>query len=48
MHIMIAVTMYQLVYFSAQMLCLYIVFLDPDTLQRWRDRLAPGPDPGQA
>jgi hypothetical protein len=41
MHIMIAVTMYQLVYFSAQMLCFYLVFLDPDTLQRWRARLGP-------
>lgn len=41
MHIMIAATMYQLVYFSAQMLCFYLVFLDPDTLQRWRARLAP-------
>lgn len=43
MHLVIAVTMYQLVYFSAQMLCFYLVFLDPDTLQRWRARLAPGP-----
>ena len=39
MHIMIAVTMYQLFYFSAQMVCFYLLFLDPATLQRWRKRL---------
>ena len=39
MHIMIAVTMYQLFYFSAQMVCFYLLFLDPATLQRWRTRL---------
>lgn len=39
MHVLIAVTMYQLIYFSLQMLCLYVVFLDPATLTRWRARL---------
>jgi hypothetical protein len=42
MHVMIAVTMYQLFYFSAQMMCFYLLFLDPATLQRWRARLGPG------
>jgi len=42
MHVMIAVTMNQLFYFSAQMLCFYLLFLDPETLQRWRARLVPG------
>lgn len=42
MHVMIAVTMKQLFYFSAQMLCFYLLFLDPETLQRWRARLVPG------
>jgi hypothetical protein len=39
MHIMIAVTMVQLFYFSAQMVCFYLLFLDAETLQRWRGRL---------
>ncbi|MBA3544898.1 MAG: HTTM domain-containing protein [Nannocystis sp.] len=43
MHIMIAATMYQLFYFSAQMLCFYLVFVDAETLQRWRARLGLGP-----
>lgn len=39
MHLLIAVTMYQLIYFSLQMLCLYVVFIAPATLLRWRARL---------
>ena len=39
MHMLIAVTMYQLIYFSLQMLCLYVVFIDSATLLRWRARL---------
>lgn len=42
MHIMIAVTMYQLFYFSAQMLCFYLLFIEPATLQRWRARVGLG------
>ncbi len=45
MHIMIAATMYQLFYFSAQMVCFYLLFLDAETLQRWRARLGLGPAP---
>ena len=39
MHLIIAVTMYQLIYFSLQMLCFYVLFLDSDALARWRTRL---------
>jgi len=39
MHIMIAVMMVQLFYFSAQMVCFYVLFLDEEMLQRWRVRL---------
>lgn len=42
LHIVVAVTMYQLIYFSAQMMCFYLLFLDPGTLQRWRVRLGLG------
>jgi len=42
MHVMIAVTMYQLIYFSAQMMCFYLLFLDLAPLQRWRARLGLG------
>lgn len=39
MHVVIAVTMYQLIYFSGQMMCFYLLFVTPGTLQRWRARL---------
>lgn len=39
MHLVIAVTMNQLIYFSLQMVAFYVVFLDAATLERWRRRL---------
>jgi hypothetical protein len=39
MHVLIAVTMYQLIYFSLQMMCAYVLFIDSATLARWRARL---------
>lgn len=39
MHLVVALTMYQLIYFSLQMLCFYLLFVDANTLMRWRDRL---------
>ncbi|MDC0720911.1 HTTM domain-containing protein [Nannocystis bainbridge] len=39
MHVMIAVTMHLLFYFSAQMLCFYLLFLDAESLRRWHVRL---------
>ncbi len=35
LHIVVAITMHQLIYFSLQMMCFYIVFLDPEALARW-------------
>lgn len=39
LHLTVAVTMYQLIYFSAQMLCFYLVFVDPAALRRLRAKL---------
>ncbi len=39
MHLLVAVTMEQLIYFSLQMLAFYAVFLDEAALLRWRERL---------
>lgn len=39
LHLVVALTMYQLIYFSVQMICFYLVFVDATTLERWRDRL---------
>lgn len=38
-HLIVAVTMYQLIYFSLQMLGFYVLFLEPATLERWQARL---------
>jgi hypothetical protein len=39
MHLVIAVAMYQLIYFSLQMICFYALFVAPATLARWQRRL---------
>ena len=39
MHLLVALTMYQLIYFSLQMIAFYVLFLDEATLLRWRARL---------
>lgn len=39
LHLVVAVTMYQLVYFSVQMVCFYVLFVEPATLERWQARL---------
>lgn len=39
LHLVVAVTMYQLVYFSVQMVCFYVLFLEAGTLERWQARL---------
>jgi hypothetical protein len=39
MHLIIAAAMYQLVYFSLQMACFYLLFVDPARLARWAARL---------
>jgi len=38
MHLLVALTMYQLIYFSLQMIAFYVVFLDPRRAQSWLDR----------
>jgi hypothetical protein len=35
MHIFIAVNMHLLIYFSLQMMCFYVLFIEPDRLTRW-------------
>lgn len=40
LHLVIAVTMYQLVYFSLQMISLYLVFIEPARLRRLLARLS--------
>lgn len=40
LHVVVAVTMYQLVYFSLQMISLYLVFVDPARLRRLLARLS--------
>lgn len=40
LHVVVAVTMYQLVYFSLQMISLYLVFVDPARLRRLLSRLS--------
>ena len=37
--LLVALTMYQLIYFSLQMLCFYVLFIDPKSLHRLRRRL---------
>lgn len=39
MHLLVALTMYQLIYFSLQMITFYVAFLDPAWTQRQLDRL---------
>jgi hypothetical protein len=39
LHLVVALTMYQLIYFSLQMMCFYVLFLDAGTLERWQARL---------
>ena len=39
MHLLAAVTMYKLIYFSLQMIAFYALFLDEAALLRWRARL---------
>lgn len=39
MHVIIAVTMKDLIYFTLQMLCFYLLFIDAATIDRWRRRL---------
>jgi hypothetical protein len=41
MHLGIALTMNEIGYLSLQMLCFYLLFVDVETLHRWRDRIAP-------
>jgi len=36
LHLIVAITMYQLIYFSLQMIAFYALFLDADTLTRAR------------
>lgn len=36
LHLVVAITMYQLIYFSLQMIAFYTLFIDPGTLARWR------------
>ena len=40
LHLVVAVTMYQLIYFSLQMISLYLVFVDPARLRRLAARLS--------
>jgi len=39
MHLIVALTMYQLIYFSLQMIAFYALFIEPDTLSHWRRKL---------
>ena len=47
LHLVVAVTMYQLIYFSLQMIAFYTLFIDTQALARWR-RLLPGAEPTHA
>jgi hypothetical protein len=38
LHLVVAVTMDQLIYFSLQMACFYLLFIPPE----WAERLTPG------
>lgn len=40
MHLLVALTMYQLIYFSLQMIAFYALFLDGQTLARWHRRIS--------
>ena len=40
LHVVVAVTMYQLIYFSLQMISFYLVFADPGRLRRIAARLS--------
>lgn len=42
LHLVVALTMYQLIYFSLQMMCFYLLFVDARILERGRARLGLG------